>query len=502
MNYTRHFLWILAALMALMGLSTSCIEDGFTTSPSDRLAFDNDTLAFDTVITLQGTATKQIVVYNRSKKQINISSIKVQGLAQKGHFYLNVDGVRGDEFHNVEIRGNDSIFIFVEAYLDEMERNEPTFLEDKLEFVTNGVSQYVRLIAWGQDVIRLHGDTISSNTRFTADKPYLVYDTVFVDSLATLTIDPGATMLFHDKAAMRIKGKMLANGTTEQPITFRGDRLDRIVGETSFDIMSGQWGGIIFTPPTKENVLKHVIMKGSSIGMHCSGKKLNDTLQCALKLVNCVLTNSASTCLVANSCYVQAIGTEFSDAAEEVVYFEAGKVMMSQCTFANYYLFKVPELPIVNVFDMKFIDGTISKVGARFDNCIFYGLTQDLNEFNVGLLFQEKNEKDEIVWRQDNSETLDNFNVYLRYCLFRIDDTENAHFINCVWKGDPCFLTVRDDYIFDYRLGNESDARDKGNPDLCPEEARYDRYGNDRLARGSAVDLGAYVWMPIPEEND
>ena len=77
---------------------------------------------------------------------------------------------------------------------------------------------------------------------------------------------------------------------------------------------------------------------------------------------------------------------------------------------------------------------------------------------------------------------------------------DDAHFINCVWEGDPQFLTLRDDYIFDYRLGNESDAIGKGNPDLCPAEARYDRYGNDRSARG-AIDLGAYVWVPVPEDD-
>ena len=112
-----------------------------------------DTVAFDTVITLQGTATKQMVVYNHSKKQINISSIKVAGLASKGHFHLNVDGVRGDEFQNVEIRGNDSIFIFIEAYLDEMDNDAPTLIEDRLVFVTNGMEQKVLLSAWGQDYL-------------------------------------------------------------------------------------------------------------------------------------------------------------------------------------------------------------------------------------------------------------------------------------------------------------------------------------------------------------
>ena len=476
MTHTRNLLWLVAVACSLVLLAfTSCIEDGFTTSSSDVLAFNKDTVAFDTVITLQGTATKQMVVYNRSKKQISISSIKVAGLANKGRFYLNVDGVRGDEFHNVEIRGNDSIFIFIEARLDEMEKDEPTLVEDRLDFVTNGVTQHVLLSAWGQDVVRIKGDTIGRTTRLTADKPYLIYDTVFVKEGVTLYIDAGATLLFHDKAAMRCAGRMLANGTAEEPITFRGDRLDRVVGRTSFDIMSGQWGGIIFTPPTMNNVLSHVIMKGSSIGMHCTAN--SDTTHCALKLVNCVLTNSASTCLATQTCYVQLIGTEISDAAEEVAYFAGGKVLASQCTFANYYLFKVPSFPIVNVFNVEYSDGSIGKIKARFDNSIICGLSKELNEGK-----------------------LDDFDVYLRYCLLRSDGTDDAHFINCVWGGDPQFLTVRDDYIFDYRLDNESDAIGKGNPNLCPAEARYDHYGIDRLTRG-AIDLGAYTWVPIDEDD-
>ena len=477
MQTNKHSLWLAVGAFLLMGLFSSCIEDGFTTSSSDILDFNMDTVAFDTVITLQGTATKQMVVYNHSKKQINISSIKVAGLTNKGHFHLNVDGVRGDEFQNVEIRGNDSIFIFIEAYLDEMDNDAPTLIEDRLVFVTNGMEQKVLLSAWGQDVIRINGDTISSDTRFTANKPYLIYDTLFVAPGVTLTLDEGSTLLFHDKAAMRCAGTMLANGTASQPITFRGDRLDRIVGETSFDVMSGQWGGIIFTTPTMNNVLTHVIMRGSSIGMHCRNDYA-DTTQCALKLVNCVLTNSASTCLATLACYVEAIGTEFSDAAEEVAYFAGGKVKVSQCTFANNYLFAIPTLPILNVFDLEFEDGSIGKIRADFNNCIIHGLAPDLNV-----------------------DSLDNFNVHLRYCLLRSNGTNDAHFINCVWNGDPKFLVNRDDYIFDYRLGNESDAIGKGNPDLCPKEARYDRFGNDRLAKG-AVDLGAYVWIYIPEEEE
>lgn len=491
MTNMRHLTWIAAVLLTMMASFSSCIEDGFTTLSSDVLAFNKDTVAFDTVITKLGTSTKQMVVYNRSKKQVNISSIKVAGVAEKGHFHLNVDGIRGDEFHDVEIRGNDSIYIFIEAYLDEMEKNEPTLLEDSLLFVTNGVRQRVVLSAWGQDVVRINGDTISRNTRFTSEKPYLIYDTMYVDSTVTLTLDAGTTFLFHDKAAIRCAGKMLANGTAEEPIIWRGDRLDHVVGEIGFDVMSGQWGGVIFTPPTRGNVLKHVVMKGSSIGMHCSSKYKNDTVECALKLINCVLTNSASTCLATQGCYVQAIGTEFSDAAEEVVYLLGGKVMMNQCTFANYYLFKAPTLPIVQVFNVDYGNGYVDNIRAYFDNCILYGIS---SEMSAALLIAPDSIPENLVLK------LDGFNVFMRYCLFKSPGPDDDHFINCFWEADPCFLTVREDHYFDYRLGNESDAKGKGNRDLCPEEARYDRYGNDRFANG-APDVGAYVWIPVPEEE-
>ena len=103
---------IIAMLATMLALATSCIEDGFTTSSSDLLEFSCDTLSFDTIFTEQGTPTKQFVVYNRHKKQINISSISLSA-ADSRRFYLNVDGMKGEVFHDVTIRGEDSIFVFV-----------------------------------------------------------------------------------------------------------------------------------------------------------------------------------------------------------------------------------------------------------------------------------------------------------------------------------------------------------------------------------------------------
>ena len=98
----------------VLSLVSSCIEDGFTTSSSDVLEFSVDTLAFDTILTEEGTPTAKFLVYNRHKKMLNISSIRVKGESE-AKFYLNVDGMKGEEFHNVEVRGQDSIYVFVQA---------------------------------------------------------------------------------------------------------------------------------------------------------------------------------------------------------------------------------------------------------------------------------------------------------------------------------------------------------------------------------------------------
>lgn len=461
------YFFITLMTLALLG-ATSCINDDFATSPGDLLEFSTDTVAFDTVITLQGTATKQFLVYNRGKKQIKISDIRMAGEGQ-GHFFLNVDGQKGTEFHNIEVRGGDSIFVFVESYMDEAAQDEPLEIKDRILFETNGVTQHVTVTAWAQDVTRLTADTLWTDTHFTAARPYLIYDTLLVAPGATLTMDPGTTLLFHKGAALRCYGTIKAQGTVDQHITWRGDRLDHVVGEIGFDIMSGQWGGIIFGPGSVNNELAFVDMRGSEIGMHVSSESPNVR---SLHLLNCLLHNSSSSVLTTYNAWIEAEGTEFSDAANGVVNFIGGKLMIANCTFTNYYLFAVSTESIVNFFESD--DGVPFPTGY-LDNCILYGMTQ---EINIG--------------------DLEGTDLYLRNCLMKLSGSDDAHFIDMVWKADPKFCVVRDDYIFDYRLKNESDAIARGNRSYCPARARYDRYGVDRWSR-DGIDIGAYAWVPAPE---
>ena len=97
----KKLLFTICATIALC--VSSCIEDGFTTSSNDLLEFSTDTLSFDTVFTGETTATKRFLVYNRHKKQLNISRIYLDGIPEGARFYLNVDGRSGEEFNDIEV---------------------------------------------------------------------------------------------------------------------------------------------------------------------------------------------------------------------------------------------------------------------------------------------------------------------------------------------------------------------------------------------------------------
>ncbi|MGN1245106.1 MAG: hypothetical protein ACI4UN_00595 [Muribaculaceae bacterium] len=463
-------------LVVVLGVAfTGCIEDDFTTSSSDLPEFSTDTLAFDTVLTDVGTPTKQFVVYNRHKKMINISSIKLSG-ESSGRFYLNVDGVTGEEFHDVEIRGNDSIFVFVEAFIDPSDDDNPILFEDKIDFTTNGVTQQVVITAWGQNVDRLYSHCVTEDTHFTAARPYVIFDTLRVAEGATLTLDAGARLYFHDKAAMVVDGTLLANGTMEKPIDLRGDRLDKVVGDIGYDIMSGQWDGVRFTQSSYGNVLRHTYMRGTSTGVIADSASME---QRKLLIENSVLHNSAGSVLTASHVWVDALGSELSEAHFAVASLTGGKYNFVNCTLANYYLFSIIEEPILSLYYLlpDHSDGKTPLMTANFDNCIFYGNASGINEGD-----------------------LTGSAVLLRNCLLGAGGEDDDNFIECVWEGDPKFYTIREEYIFDYRLHNESQAIGKGNPALCPASIAADRYGVKRLHPDGTIDIGAYTWVEEVEE--
>lgn len=480
MRYTLLTLVGLIGLISTTFLMSSCIDDSMTTSSSALLTFSRDTVNFDTVFTDLGTPTARLIVCNRNKKGVNISSIKFKN--PETCFSLNVDGVSGSDFHDVEIRGKDSVFLFVECFIPETQGASPGLVEDELEFVTNGVTQSVRVEAYGQNVTRLRNVRLSSDTRLTAERPYVVFDSLTVERGVTLTVDPGAQVLFHDGASLVVDGRLEAVGEPNRMIAFRGDRLDDVLPDVGYDIMAGQWKGIRIGAGSFDNRMEYVDMRSTVSGLMVDS--CADLSRTKLVLLNSWLHNSQGNVLNSKYAKVNAYGCCFSEAADAVVSLTGGEHEFLQCTIANNYLFSAIRgalLSLWHVFPDEEDESGLPLMKARFENSIIYGLADDLNTENL------------------RKGDLTGSDVYFRNVSLKSAGENDDNFIECLWDTDPMFYTDRPIYYFNYRLKDDSPVKLAGDASLVTSEVLRDMDGVDRL-RDGAPSLGAYQYVPAPAD--
>lgn len=448
----RLFLYLTIILFTLQ----SCIEDSFDTSPQAQPAFSVDELDMGTQFALTPSPTAKLMIYNRNNKIISLSEVKMRS---GQYFRLNVDGLSGSQFHNVEIRPNDSIYVFVECTMPQVDTDEPQWIADDLLVLTNGVTRSLPIKALAQNVERHHRITITGDVTFSARVPHLISDTLTVAHGASLTLEPGAKLLFHDKAAMVVEGSLLSNGSAEAPVSLCGDRTGNVVANIGFDVMSNQWEGVRFAPNSQGNVLTNTEIVNTRQGVTV------DSLA-QLTLVNSRLYNSGTTQLAARGgSSVTALGCEISNAASALLLLEGGTYVFNRCTIANWYLFKWPDMAIVELPDAP-------NTHANFSNSIIYGRDRAVGEYP----------------------DVENADIWFRRCMFKSDGTDDARYLQCLWDQDPALEFSLTDYTFPYTPMPASPALDAALPEFDhPQLTPLDRH-----ARPRGLTLGAYA--PVPDE--
>lgn len=467
----RAFIILAIAFVASMMLS-SCIEDGFTTASSDQPSFSSDTIDLGDTYTLNPTPTKRFTVYNRHSKMLNISTIALRDDADN-LFRLNVDGISGREFHNVEIRPNDSIFVFVEATLPENNLDEPVTVNRILDFITNGVTRSVTISLTGQDVVRLDDFTITADTRFTADRPYLISDTLRVAHGATLTIDAGSRLRFRNEAAIKVEGTIIANGTPEKQIDLTGDRMGNVAADIPYDLMSGQWGGIYIGPQSEGNRLTCTVVRNSSDGITLATPARDYTTP-TLTMTDCVVRNTTNYVIDSSHANLTLIGCELAEASSGILRLIGGNHILNHCTISNNYLFTAvggPALQLSHIDSESDDLSGLPYMKALITNTIIYGIGNDLSHGD-----------------------LTGTQVFLNRCLLKSNGTDDDNFINCLWGEDPMFYTVRNDYLFDYRLKPDSPAIHASDPALDIYGLTHDRYG---VTFATPASLGCYAYIDL-----
>lgn len=465
----RKTLHIFISALAATFLLCGCIEDGFTESSADRPSFSVDTLKMGVVFTDEATPTFSFKVFNPNKKGLNISNVSLSG-DNASIFRLNVDGFSGTEFKDVEIRANDSIFVFVQATPPAHGKIATVRSSATVNFLVNGVHYPVVLTLDGQDIERISGLTVTSNMTLTADRPYRVSDSIVVAPGATLTLEPGTTLLMHDKSYIAIDGTFISKGTPERPIRITGDRMGEVIPDVSFDIMSRQWAGMFFSPSSRGSVIEFTEICNTTDGVTVLGDGSASSLMLSLR--NSRLRNSGARVLTAIDATIDARGCEFAEAASGLVLLNGGSYRFDLCTLSNNYLFsaisgaawQIPEL-------MKTPQPSPSgsPTMAYITNSITYGLGTDVDP---GDLAGSK--------------------VIFERCMFKATGSDDDNFVSCLWDADPLFYTVREDYLFDYRLQPDSPAVGAAHTSLSEIDIQVDFYGNHRNS-----DLGAYVYVPL-----
>ena len=78
-----------------------------------KLRFSQSSITFDTVFTTLGSTTRYFTVYNPSEKDITVAVYLAGG--NTSSFSINVNGVAGNQQHDVLIPAKDSIFVFAKV---------------------------------------------------------------------------------------------------------------------------------------------------------------------------------------------------------------------------------------------------------------------------------------------------------------------------------------------------------------------------------------------------
>ena len=235
-------------------------DEVITNDPTAVLAFSGDTVLFDTVFVSQGSVTRRLKVFNPNQKAVRISGITLAGAASSP-YQLTINGVQSPLVNNIELRGNDSLYVLVKVNINPSDANLPFLVADSILFSTNGQQQSVRLVAYGQNAY-FHRKEVIGNTTWANDKPHVLLDSLLVKENATLTIPKGTHIYAASKAVLLVNGRLQVDGTPEERVTFGGLRR-----EPDYVTAPGQWEGIRVLTKSAGNVLKYTDIRNALYGL-------------------------------------------------------------------------------------------------------------------------------------------------------------------------------------------------------------------------------------------
>ncbi|MDD3722963.1 MAG: hypothetical protein PHW92_10865 [Lutibacter sp.] len=484
----RYYLTFLFALTLL--IFSSCRKDFSTVLSSGNLSFSKDTVYLDTVFTNIGSSTYNLKVYNKSNKDISIPFVGL-GRGENSFYRLNIDGIPGKVFENVEILAKDSMYIFIETTIDYNQVTNPIYT-DSIIFDNGENLQEVKLVTLVKDAhflypskdsngfiekisigkttagedLKVNGFYLKDNTTFTNEKPYIIYGYCAVPESKTLTIEAGTNIHFHENSGLIVSknATLIIDGKLNEEVLIEGDRL-----EPKFSEIPGQWGAIWLRAGSKNNSIKNTIIKNASAGIIADSIANNASPTLTIK--NSQIYNSSNYGILGRETNIYGENLVINNSGQSSLACEGGGTYnFVHSTFANYWdnSFRQSPSVLINNF-MVSNTQTVEKrdlFAANFTNCIIDG-----------------NNNIELVIDQVEGTI---FNYSFKNNLIRFKDTnDSSHYIDNIFNGNPHFKSSENNKLI---IGENSDAIKKGS-----EEMRF-LVPNDILGviRTMPPDIGAY----------
>ena len=461
---SRSLVFFFMFFIAIVGL-LSCRKESFTNSTTAHLRTDADSLHFDTVFTTAGSTSQVIKLFNDNKEGIHISSVRLGGGATSP-FKINVDGLPGPNVSNVDLAGNDSLYIFVTVSINPNAASLAFVVTDSIAISYNGNTKWVQLDAYGQNAHFFRNRVVHGNETWNNDLPYVILGGLAVDTNAHLTINSGVRIYMHADAPFVVNGSLQVNGQKwdSTRVVFTGDRLD-----VPYRDFPASFPGLIFTDVSQNNVLNYAIVKNAYQGIVVS----DPSPATKLTLNETIIDNAYDIGLFASNTSVNATNLLVSNCGKDIIITNGGSYNFTHCTGAAYSNAYIQhKQPVLSVSNTPSTATAPNPLSANFRNCIFWGE-------NNGILH------DEVIVSKEGTTS---FNVSFDGVLWRVQTApSNANITGAINNQDPSFDSVNTNTrYYSFRLKDDSPAKDHGTNTSTP----IDLDGNQRPV--GLPDLGAY----------
>ncbi len=488
----------LLPLLSLLVVACSDYES-FSDNPSFRLVFSQDTIAFDTLISTIPSSTKTLYAFNNNSNGIRISSIQLEG-GSSSRFRVNVDGryLADGSWNDFEVLKHDSLIIRIEMTPPEVGSLEPLYFKDKLDFILeNGVRQSVVLSGGSIDAyIQKGGMVIEEDATLLTDKAYVIYDSLVVRKGATLTLTEGTKLMFHDKAALHVYGKLMVEGSYEKPVVLRGDRMDHMFDYLLYDNTPSRWEGVVIHRGSLGNEFTQLDLHSSCFGIIVEDTEelKPDESKPSVVLDGCILHNIGGDGLQLNNCASKVTNTQISNTYGHTVNISGGSHTFIYSTLAQFYPFTASRGDALHLVSSEGGDeyGLLRK--AHFINCVITGYGPDVI---MGENIPDDGSCDYFFYHSFLNTPPVNDEEHFADCIFDQDKKKNEE--ERLVRQDNFIRFDTENFIYDFTPKDDSRIRslaDGSYADLPP----TDRRGVNRTG-DEGPDAGCYEYV-APTDAD